>query len=159
MPCSIPAGRNGTPFPETDLLPDPQEKDPTDSRDVAVNAVTGVWTSSEVLMRWMLYLLLFKLMFLSGITKMLSGDETWAAGTALEYYYETQPSSPLDGLVHAPASCLGSPHLTGFHVAGRTGGSFRISGTDCLATDPSGGSGCDDLLSAQPYRDRKLHYF
>ncbi len=38
-------------FPETDLLPDPQETDPTDSRDVAVKTVTGVWTSSEVLMR------------------------------------------------------------------------------------------------------------
>ena len=81
-------------FPETDFLPDPQETDPADSRDVAANALTGGWTSSEVLMRWMLYLLLFKLMFLSGITKILSGDETWAAWTALEYHYETQPLPP-----------------------------------------------------------------
>jgi hypothetical protein len=36
-------------------------------------------------------LLLFKLMFLSGITKLLSGDAAWRNLTALEYHYETQP--------------------------------------------------------------------
>lgn len=41
--------------------------------------------------RWLLWLLLFKLMFLSGITKILSGDATWANWTALLYHYETQP--------------------------------------------------------------------
>ncbi len=35
--------------------------------------------------------LLFKLMFLSGITKLLSGDPTWRDLTALQYHYETQP--------------------------------------------------------------------
>ncbi len=42
----------------------------------------GLW-----LVRW----LLFKLMFLSGITKLLSGDTTWRDLTALDYHYETQP--------------------------------------------------------------------
>ncbi len=41
--------------------------------------------------RWLLWLLLFKLMFLSGITKLVSGDETWWGLTALTYHYQTQP--------------------------------------------------------------------
>ena len=41
--------------------------------------------------RWLLWLLLFKLMFLSGITKILSGDLVWASGDALSFHYETQP--------------------------------------------------------------------
>tara|TARA_B100002003_G_scaffold219048_1_gene220442 strand:+ start:2194 stop:3714 length:1521 start_codon:yes stop_codon:yes gene_type:complete len=43
------------------------------------------------LARWLLWWLLFRLMFLSGITKLASGDPTWADWTALTYYYETQP--------------------------------------------------------------------
>ena len=35
--------------------------------------------------------LAFKLTFLSGITKLLSGDEAWRGLTALRYHYETQP--------------------------------------------------------------------
>ena len=41
--------------------------------------------------RWLLVFLLFKLMFLSGATKLLSGDPTWRSGTALGYHFETQP--------------------------------------------------------------------
>lgn len=41
--------------------------------------------------RWLLALLLFKLIFLSGITKLLSGDPTWRSLTALDYHFETQP--------------------------------------------------------------------
>ena len=41
--------------------------------------------------RWLLVLLLFKLMFLSGATKLLSGDPTWRSLTALDYHFETQP--------------------------------------------------------------------
>jgi hypothetical protein len=43
------------------------------------------------MVRWTLWLLAFKLTFLSGITKILSGDPTWANWTALSYHYETQP--------------------------------------------------------------------
>lgn len=39
----------------------------------------------------LLRFLLFKLMFLSGITKLLSGDMTWWRLTALEVHYFTQP--------------------------------------------------------------------
>ena len=41
--------------------------------------------------RWVIWGLVFKLTFLSGITKILSGDATWAQWTALSYHYETQP--------------------------------------------------------------------
>jgi predicted DCC family thiol-disulfide oxidoreductase YuxK len=40
---------------------------------------------------WLLRLLAFKLMFLSGVVKLTSGDPTWRNLTALTYHYETQP--------------------------------------------------------------------
>jgi hypothetical protein len=40
---------------------------------------------------WMLRLLLFKLMFLSGVVKLTSGDPLWRNLTALTRHYETQP--------------------------------------------------------------------
>jgi lipase maturation factor len=43
------------------------------------------------IVRWVLWSLAYKLTFLSGITKILSGDPSWAAWTALTYHYETQP--------------------------------------------------------------------
>ncbi|HVU25041.1 MAG TPA: lipase maturation factor family protein [Opitutus sp.] len=41
--------------------------------------------------RWLLRWLLFRLMFLSGVVKLSSGDPTWRDLTALSYHYETQP--------------------------------------------------------------------
>jgi hypothetical protein len=41
--------------------------------------------------RWVIWGLAFKLTLLSGITKILSGDPTWAQWTALGFHYETQP--------------------------------------------------------------------
>ncbi|MBI2061286.1 MAG: lipase maturation factor family protein [Nitrospirae bacterium] len=44
--------------------------------------------------RWVLFLLrwlLFRLMFSSGIVKLMSGDSTWRDLTALHFHYETQP--------------------------------------------------------------------
>ncbi len=43
------------------------------------------------LARWLLWGLAFKLMFLSGVTKLLSGDPAWNDGTALQFHYYTQP--------------------------------------------------------------------
>ena len=40
---------------------------------------------------WLFRWLLFRLMFLSGTAKLLSGDPTWRNLTALQYHYETQP--------------------------------------------------------------------
>ena len=55
--------------------------------------------------RWLVWGLAFKLTFLSGITKLLSGDETWWGLTALRYHYETQPIPTWVGWYahHAPA--------------------------------------------------------
>jgi hypothetical protein len=44
-----------------------------------------------MIVRWTIWLLAFKLTFLSGMTKILSGDPTWANWTALSYHYQTQP--------------------------------------------------------------------
>jgi len=40
---------------------------------------------------WLLRALLFKLMFLSGVVKLMSGDAAWRGLSALQYHYETQP--------------------------------------------------------------------
>jgi lipase maturation factor 1 len=42
-------------------------------------------------MRWLLWWLLFRLMFLSGVTKLVSGDAAWRHLTALDYHFWTQP--------------------------------------------------------------------
>ena len=41
--------------------------------------------------RWLLLWLLFRLMFLSGLAKWLSGDPTWHNLTALDFHFHTQP--------------------------------------------------------------------
>ena len=41
--------------------------------------------------RWLLWALAFKLTFLSGVTKLVSGDPTWSGLTALTFHYQTQP--------------------------------------------------------------------
>ncbi|OHE89355.1 MAG: hypothetical protein A3G75_06745 [Verrucomicrobia bacterium RIFCSPLOWO2_12_FULL_64_8] len=43
------------------------------------------------LARWLLWWLLFRLMFLSGVVKLTSGDPAWTNLTALTFHYETQP--------------------------------------------------------------------
>src|SRR4029077_11263870 len=40
---------------------------------------------------WLFRWLLFRLMFASGATKLLSGDPTWRGLTALRFHYQTQP--------------------------------------------------------------------
>jgi hypothetical protein len=52
--------------------------------------------------RWLFYLVLFKLMFLSGVVKLTSGDPAWRDMTALSYHYWTQPlPNPLSPFMHA----------------------------------------------------------
>lgn len=45
----------------------------------------------SLILLWLLRWLLFRLMFMSGMCKLLSGDEAWSSLTALAYHYETQP--------------------------------------------------------------------
>jgi predicted DCC family thiol-disulfide oxidoreductase YuxK len=40
---------------------------------------------------WLIRWLVFRLMFLSGVVKLASGDPTWWAWEAMKYHYETQP--------------------------------------------------------------------
>jgi len=61
------------------------------------------WTAYEPspFVRWLFWLLLFKLMFLSGTVKILSKDPSWRDFTALKYHYWTQPiPNPLAYFMH-----------------------------------------------------------
>ncbi len=52
--------------------------------------------------RAMFYFVLFKLMFLSGAVKLLSGDTSWRDLTAMGYHYWTQPlPNPVSPFMHA----------------------------------------------------------
>jgi hypothetical protein len=54
---------------------------------------------------WLMRILLVKLMVLSGLVKLLSGDPSWLNGTALDFHFLTQPlPGPLSPAFHqAPA--------------------------------------------------------
>ncbi len=57
------------------------------------------------LLRW----LLFRLMLMSGVVKLTSGDSAWWDRTALSYHYETQPlPTPLGWWAHGFPAWLGS---------------------------------------------------
>ena len=60
-------------------------------------------------MRWLLWWLLFRLMFLSGVTKLLSGDTAWRHLTALDYHFWTQPlpTWPRGTPTGLPSGCTG----------------------------------------------------
>ncbi|MBF5045169.1 lipase maturation factor family protein [Aggregicoccus sp. 17bor-14] len=50
---------------------------------------------------WLLRLLLFRLMFSSGLVKLLSGDPTWRSFRAMDFHYWTQPlPGPLSAFAH-----------------------------------------------------------
>jgi hypothetical protein len=54
-----------------------------------------------LLIRFALTFLLFRLMFSSGIVKILSGDPTWTDLSAMTYHFETQPiPNPLSWFIH-----------------------------------------------------------
>jgi hypothetical protein len=55
----------------------------------------GIWPQRSpppsVTAKWVFRLLIFRLMFESGLVKLASGDKTWRNLTALTYHYHTQP--------------------------------------------------------------------
>lgn len=56
----------------------------------------------SLLTLWALRWLLFKLMVMSGLCKLMSGDLTWVNWSALTYHYETQPlPTPLAWIIHS----------------------------------------------------------
>lgn len=95
---------------------------------------------------WLLRLLLFKLMFLSGCVKLLSHDPSWHQLTALTYHYETQPLPTWIGWYagHLPVwfqklSCkltfvieLGAPFLVFLPRRIRCAGAASIVGLEVL---------------------------
>jgi lipase maturation factor 1 len=55
----------------------------------------------EQLVKYLFWVLIFKLMFMSGLVKLSSGDESWKNLSALQYHYQTQPlPNPFSGLFH-----------------------------------------------------------
>ena len=61
----------------------------------------AMFASDALLIVWLFRLLIFRLMFMSGVVKLASGDATWRNLTALQYHYETQPlPTPLAWLMH-----------------------------------------------------------
>jgi hypothetical protein len=64
---------------------------------------------------WLFRWLLFRLIFFSGVVKLLSGDPTWRDLTAMRYHYETQPlPTPLAWWMHQlpPAAQRASTAIT-----------------------------------------------
>lgn len=70
------------------------------------------------LLRWMVWWVLFKLMFFSGVVKLASGDRAWSTLAALGYHFETQP------LPNPPAWWM--HHLPEIIQAGMVAGMFVI---------------------------------
>src|SRR5262249_53399523 len=48
-------------------------------------------TGGSRIVVWLYRWLVFRYLFLAGVVKLLSGDETWSALTALDYHFWTQP--------------------------------------------------------------------
>lgn len=66
----------------------------------------AIFLGDAILVIWLYRWLLFRLMFVSGLVKILSGDPTWHNLTALDYHFETQPLPNIVGFYvhHLPSS-------------------------------------------------------
>jgi hypothetical protein len=105
----------------------------------------AIFLGDSPLVIWLFRWLLFRLVFMSGAVKLLSGDPTWRSLTALNYHYETQPlPTPLAWTMHqlpagfqklsvAAVFCveLGSPFLI---IAPRRLRFFGAAAIVCLQT-------------------------
>jgi lipase maturation factor 1 len=61
----------------------------------------AVFADDSPIRVWLFRWLLFRLIFFSGVVKLLSGDAAWRNLTALRYHYETQPlPTPLAWYMH-----------------------------------------------------------
>jgi hypothetical protein len=61
----------------------------------------AIFAGQDRVRMWLFRWLLFRLVFFSGLVKLLSGDPTWRNLTALRYHYETQPlPTPLAWHMH-----------------------------------------------------------
>ncbi len=61
----------------------------------------AIWIGWSKIVPWMFRWLLFRLMLMSGVVKLASGDKSWHALSAMRYHYETQPlPTPLAWYMH-----------------------------------------------------------
>ena len=100
------------------------------------------------LIRWLLVFLLFKLMFLSGATKLLSGDPTWRQLTALDYHFETQPLPTWPGWYAHQLPSSGHRIQTALMFAIELGAPWLLFAPDRLRRLRYGGVGALVLLQA-----------
>ncbi len=65
----------------------------------------AIFLRDSMLVLWLSRWLLFRVMFVSGLVKILSGDSTWRNLTALDYHFETQPLPNIIGFYvhHLPS--------------------------------------------------------
>lgn len=78
----------------------------------------AIFLGDSNLVLWLYRWLLFRLMFVSGLVKILSGDPTWRNLTALEYHFETQPLPNVIGFYvdHLPDVVLQSMVAATFFI-------------------------------------------
>jgi hypothetical protein len=61
----------------------------------------SIFASEALLVVWLFRLLIFRLMFMSGVVKLASGDVAWRSMEAMKHHYETQPlPTPLAWWMH-----------------------------------------------------------
>jgi hypothetical protein len=90
---------------------------------------------------WLLRFMLFRIMFASGLVKILSGDPTWRDLTALTYHYETQPiPTPLAWYAHQLPVWMQKLSVLGMYLSEVispllifVGGPFRIFAAAMMA--------------------------
>ena len=75
------------------------------------------WEPSTVVL-WLIRWLVFRVMFLSGVVKLTSGDPTWRAWEALRYHYETQPLPTWTSWYVHQAAGMVPRGVGGVHVLG-----------------------------------------
>ncbi len=67
---------------------------------------------------WLLRFMIFRMMFASGLVKILSGDPTWHSFTAMNYHFETQPiPTPLAWYAHQLPQTIHSLMVLHMYVA------------------------------------------
>lgn len=84
---------------------------------LVARASAAAWPEPRRLARWLLWWLLFRLMFMSGVVKLLSGDAAWRDLSALESHYLTQPLPTTGGwLAHRLPAWIQANSVGGMFV-------------------------------------------
>ena len=75
-------------------------------------------TKPSMMALWLIRFMLFRIMFVSGLVKILSGDENWRNLTAMQYHYETQPiPTPLAWYAHHLPDWINKGSVLGMFVS------------------------------------------